>query len=244
MNGRVGRVWVAFTLLFLLLSGALGWAKIINPQGGGPDAKVLRSIARPLDRNDIDVVLGKADQFPLGARPRVASIVGFAPNKTDWGTYLRQTWAHAFEGGVVGVLVATKVGGKTTLDQKKRDCETGVVEEIEPCEFVARWLAASEDRRIFVAFTKSDLDAAEGVKKALERQGYVVFLFLKDKAEKPWLDPGLVGAVFAQARHRLVIDTENSRGSEGVAFEKKCCESLLMPERAPTKWVTAIGGGR
>jgi hypothetical protein len=204
---------------------------------------VLRAIASALDQDEIDVALGKASQLRLGDRPRVASIVGFTPNNTGWDTYLRQTWAYAFDDGVIGVLVATKVGGETSLDRKRRDCEAGDAADAEPCEFVVRWLAASQERRVFIAFTKSDFETAETVKRALERRGYVVFLFLKGKAEKPWFDPGLVGAVFAQARHRLVIDTKNSRGSEGVAFEKKCCESLLIPERTPTRWVAAINAG-
>jgi hypothetical protein len=76
----------------------------------------------------------------------------------------------------------------------------------------------------------------------LEKAGYTAFTYLKGVSEEPWLDPGLVGELFAQSQHRLVIDTKNSRGSEGVSFEKWCCSVFLMPERAPTRWITMIKG--
>jgi hypothetical protein len=84
-------------------------------------------------------------------------------------------------------------------------------------------------KRIFVAFTRGDFDAALAIKKSLEQGGLVVFVFLKGKNEAPWADPALVGEVFAQANHRLVIDTGSARGSEGVRFEGLYCEPLLMP---------------
>src|SRR5215204_3548961 len=136
---------LVFAAIFVVLSAVISSGKIVNPRGGGPDSALLRSVANSLDRNEIDVVLGKATQFPLTGRPRLASIAGFTPNKTGWDTYLRQTWAYAFDGGVIGVLVATKMGTETSLDQKRHDCEAGVISDAEPCEFVARWLGADEE---------------------------------------------------------------------------------------------------
>jgi hypothetical protein len=52
----------------------------------------------------------------------------------------------------------------------------------------------------------------------------------------------MVGEVFAQASHRLVIDTANARGSEGVALESRLCEYFLTSP-PDTKWGRLLSGG-
>jgi hypothetical protein len=152
-------------------------------------------------------------------------------------------WASSrLRSRVLGIVIATKTQRPIKLDVKRRECEVEIV-ETNPCVFVRQWLSTPKDKRIFVAFTKSDYKIAASARLALERAGYTVFIYLKGVSEEPWLDPGLVGELFAQSQHRLVIDTKNSRGSEGVSFEKWCCSVLLMPERAPTRWVTMIKEG-
>lgn len=108
------------------------------------------------------------------------------------------------------------------------------------CEFVRKWTSTPPNQRIFIAFTKDDFNSAKKVADSLERAGYAVFLFMKGKDDKPWADPGMAGEVFAQAKHRFVIDTANARSSPGVAFESECCSSLLLPPPPITPLTQAL----
>jgi hypothetical protein len=213
--------------LFLILFAAscagisLIWAEILDPEGSSPDAALLRSIAEPLHDRRIDVILGTASAFPAPTRPRLASLTGFKVDKQYWSVQPKRGWTLGFQNGIIGALVAVK---PPSISKKKEDCDARHELDPEGCRFVADWLDAEPDERIFVAFTRSDAALAVSVKDVLERMGYVVFIYLKDKASTPWADPTLVGEAFAQAAHRLVIDTSNSRGSEGVAAEQKICE--------------------
>jgi hypothetical protein len=239
-RGIVGPILCIAALLFSFCFVA---AKIVDPSGDGPEAALLKSWADNLDAAGVDVVMGIASTLPLSSRPRLASLRGYAPTRHDWGAFTRQAWPLAFERGVAGVMFAVQANAlPTNITRKKFECDTATGEETEPCKFVNDWLSAEPDKRIFVAFTRDDFDAALAIKKSLEETGFVVFVFLKGKNEAPWADPALVGEVFAQAAHRLVIDSASARGSEGVKFESLCCEPLLLPPFKGSKWSEALTG--
>jgi hypothetical protein len=231
--------FTAVVLFVAITSIGLAAAKILDPDGNGPDKDLLKALAAQFNKISIDTILGKADDLEPGDRARVVSLAGFTPGRRTWDSYVKQTWAKAFEEGVLGIIIAIKSQKPTKLDVKGRECEAEIV-KTDPCEFIRQWLSTPQDKRIFVAFTKSDYKIADSARLALEKAGYAVFIYLKGVSQEPWLDPGLVGELFAQSQHRLVIDTKNSRGSEGVSFEKWCCSVLLVPERTPTRWVTKI----
>lgn len=129
------------------------------------------------------------------------------------------------------------------LAKKKSDCDRFKPSEDEEAVPVRLRLARRKARESRLRSpSRTRTYAAAKAKTALEQSGYVVFLFLKGKNEKPWASPGLVGEVFAQATHRLVIDTAAARGSAGVRFESLCCEPLLLPPYPSTKWSRAISG--
>lgn len=213
---------------------------ILDPNSIGPHNQLLRSIAPYLHLHRIDTVLGNAVSLKPSKRARIAPLEGYHATGTDWNSILPAAWAQAFGDGLVGVIIAVKSATPKNLQSKQTECEKPVVADQAVCDFVNNWLKADKDKRIFVAFTRSDVDSASIVKSALEAQGYVVFIFLRPGFAAPWADPGLVGEVFAQASHRLVIDTENSRTSDGVALESKLCEFLLEGQPPASKWQRMI----
>lgn len=224
----------------VLLGTALLGAAILDPTSLGPDAALLRSLAQPLHQEQIDTILGDATAFPPARRARLASLLGFKVEKEVWANQPKDGWSLAFEEGLLGAVVAYKPPILSKFDEV---CRSGVQADPEGCRFVSDWLSADPEQRLFIAFTRSDVDIALAVKEVLERQGYVVFIYLRNKVGKPWADPSLVGEVFAQAGHRLVIDTPNSRGSDGVAAEQKICESLLTT-RKQSKLATMVSTGQ
>jgi hypothetical protein len=224
----------------VLLGTALLGAAILDPTSSGPDAALLRSLAQPLHQKQIDTILGDATAFPPASRARLASLLGFKVEKEVWANQPKEGWSLAFEEGLLGAVVAYK---PPTLSKFDEVCRSSVQVDPEGCRFVSDWLSADPEQRLFIAFTRSDVDIALAVKEVLERQGYVVFIYLRNKVAKPWADPSLVGEVFAQAGHRLVIDTPNSRGSDGVAAEQKICESLLTTRRQ-SKLATMVSTGK
>jgi hypothetical protein len=229
----------------VLLTICMASAAIIE-QGKGPEDIFLRKVWRMLDLVKVDVVVGSASALETPEKPRLAALKGYAPKAKDWGSFAKAAWPFAFAEGHAGVMFAYRPGDvPKRLAKKKADCDrTTPPEEVEACRFVKGWLGAEPEDRVFIAFTKEDFDSAAKVKSALEKSGYVVFMFLKGKNEQPWASPALVGEVFAQATHRLVIDTAAARGSPGVRFESLCCEPLLMPPYPATKWSRAIAEGK
>lgn len=227
----------------LSLMACMAWGAVFD-QGDGPDNKFLSAVERVLDLAGLDVVLGNASALKPPDKPRLASLAGYAPRRENWNSFTKEGWALAFADGRAGVLFAYRPKEvPKRLAKKKSDCDrTKPPGDEEACRFVRDWLNAAPDDRVFIAFTKEDFDAAAKAKDALEKSGYVVFMFLKGKNERPWATPALVGEVFAQATHRLVIDTEAARGSAGVRFESLCCEPLLLPPYPDTKWSRALAG--
>ncbi len=223
-------------LLVCMASGA------ILEQGIGPNDGFLRGVWQTLDQVGIDVVLGSASALKPPETPRLAALKGYAPKERDWGTFAKAAWPFGFAEGRAGVMFAYRAKDvPERLAEKKSACDRiEPPEDEEACRFVNDWLGAEPEDRVFIAFTNEDFDAAAKVKKAFERSGYVVFMFLRGKDERPWASPALVGEVFGQATHRLVIDTAAARGSAGVRFESICCEPLLMPPYPQTRWSRAL----
>jgi hypothetical protein len=227
------RRWAAYATTLLLLLPGFAPAVIIDP--AGPKHELLQALAEPLDTMEIDVILGKASAFPKSSRPRLAQLQGFVGSERDWSSFATDAWKHAFTEGVAGALIAFKndppareLPPKAKEELKRCQGDENRAER-ETCRFLSDWLKAPPESRVFVAFTRSDRDLALQVQKALEQQHYTVFVYLREGNADPWADPGFVGEVFAMSRHRFVLDTLNSRGSEGVQLEAHCCAWALSP---------------
>lgn len=227
-----------FIIGLLVVSCEVAVSKIVDSVDN-PDSLLL-GVAPGLDSKGIDVLLGQAAQHPPPERPRLALLNGFAANGNNWGEFLPSTWATAFSNGVVGVLLAIE-SDKTPEGIKKKatECKKSLPEnDAHTCSFVEQWLRADPKKRVFVAFTRSDIGAAREVALELERQGFVVFTYLNNATGQTWADPHMVGEAFASSGRRYVIDSPASRGSEGVKFEAKMCVYLLTPPPKPeaTDW--------
>lgn len=233
--------WLSIFVCLALTAGLAAGA-IVN-QGEGPDDDFLKAVWQPLDSLGINVVLGNATEPAASNVPRLASLKGYAPKKKDWGSFTREAWPYAFAKGRSGVLFAYKPrAAPKRLAKKRTACDRRPLSLDEGCRFVRSWLAAEPESRVFLSFTNEDFEVASKTRVALEKAGYVVFVFLNGKNEKPWASPALVGEVFAQATHRLVLDTVNARGSAGVQFESLCCEPLLSPSYPDTALSKALAG--
>lgn len=216
----------------------VAWGDILDPEG--PDHPILSPLAPSLHEVDVDVILGKAAVFEVSNRARLARLDGFesSPGR-NWGNYWQDVWTEGFERGLIGAILAVAPTEEEepqppAIKKEIARCRTvpAQVEDI-TCDFLDEWLPAkAKGKRVFIAFTRSDLAIATTIGEVLRAQGYKVFTYLRGEQRDPWAHPDFVGAVFANADHRLVIDTRNSRGSEGVQFEASCVQAL-MPKRVP-----------
>lgn len=236
---RIARI--VFVALIAIPIGNVS-AKILDRDG--PPHPILSSLADALDAAGVDVILGKAADFAAPERPRLATLEGFESSRgRDWGRYWQDVWTTGFEEGLMGALLATERGEEPpALEREMERCRKVPAAAADvTCDFVEEWLAAGEGKRVFIAFTRSDLAHAVTIRAALKESGYAGFIYLRDGEHDPWAHPDFVGAIFKRADHRLVIDTKNSRGSEGVEFEATCVQALA-PKRTPkdTRWLDFV----
>jgi hypothetical protein len=209
-------------------------AAVLDPDK--PTHVVLQQIAPSLDIAGIDVILGRSMDFAPSERPRVAQLNGFTGQSGwEWAKYPKDVWVSGFEKGLIGALMAVpRDASAPIIDKETQRCAAIPAPKGDPiCEFLRLWLDKNaQGKRIFIAFTRNDQSTALAVQSALESQGYATFMYLRDGDKDPWAHPDFVGEIFAHADDRLVIDTLNSRGSEGVHFEATCAD-LLRPVRTP-----------
>ena len=191
-----------------------------------PDSEAvppLRDLADALHEVDVDVLFSHDSEAgqsgpSFGDLPRVAPLVGFegwSRATDDLGRYER--WLDAFEQGARGAIAAAPT------DQEQKRPSLDAFEEI--------WDAA-EGRRIVITFDKDDLETAERVAGVLEQNGYAVYLAVALPEDEP-LDPELLGRLFVEADHALVIDTTSARLNGIVHFEAE----LLAELRRQRAWV-------
>lgn len=96
-------------------------------------------------------------------------------------------------------------------------------------EFPRMWRRASPANRVFIAFSRRDAAAANAVRRALERKGYVCFTYIHGQTREPWANAVEVGRYFREAGTHLVIDSQAARASKGVRLE---AHALASPEKA------------
>lgn len=227
----------------------------LNPEA--PADSILASVRDDLDAIGIDTVQGKA--LPnAGHRPRLSNILGFGRTGTEgykkWSNFSWSSWSWAFRDGVAGAVIAMRKPWwkqmiprpddqvPPRVSEELRRCNADNIEtEQKICDFVKDWISTAKKDRVFVAFTRRDRDTAKRVADILERQGYTVFIYLRAGEQDPWATPDLVGSFFADAGSRYVIDTNDSRGSGGVAVEASCEQILLPPPRTKVgEWYRSI----
>jgi hypothetical protein len=173
---------------------------------------MLAALVTALDAQGIDVVPGRARDlvFRKELRPRLAKLAGFpiastaAANSGDW--------TGPFATGAFGYVAAYR----PSSDEVPR---TVVDHATEERIFLENWGRAEQTARVFVAFTRADAESAQKVASVLRSEGYVVFTYLRGQEPAPWASPDVVGRLFKEAGHHLVIDSPSARESSGVVFE-------------------------
>ena len=169
---------------------------------------VLSELVEPLNAKKIDVVAGNTSDIKKTWRPRVALLSGLATNPDEIVT--TEKWMKEFISGMTGYVASVKTKTETNTD--------GFVANTQD-EFISKWEKASPDQRVFLSFTVDDVKIAHKIEETLNGRGYVTFVFLNPKNLNPIYDASLVGKMFKEAEHRLVLDTKNARKKPGVLFE-------------------------
>lgn len=175
---------------------------------------VLRKWAESLNAEGIDVVAGDTASIPLEG-PRIALLAGMPILAANDGREL--DWMKYFKEGETGVIAAL---GGTMPDTRQR-------KEISENEFRTKWQQALPGQRVFISFTSENADIAAKVKKALEDQGYMAFIFRNSKTEPLRYDAAEVRTFFDQADHHVVLDTARARESPGVSLEASVLAGLI-----------------
>ena len=93
------------------------------------------------------------------------------------------------------------------------------------------WRRAPPSKRVYIAFARQDLAAATTVRRALEKKGYLCFIYTPGQRRPAWANPAELGRYFREAGLHLVLDSRAARSSKGVRFEahavpgkKTCCK--------------------
>jgi len=202
------RISAALAVALVLASPARVHTKAL---GKGADP-MLAGFEAALDAEGIDIVPGLARDldFKTENRPRLAKLGGFPVPQDAHRPPDPDDWTRQFARGAFDYIAAY------------RPAESVAAPAAEPSrsdEFLAEWSKASEAERVFIAFTRDDAATAHKVAQVLRAQGLVVFTYLRGKDSAPWARPEVVGRLFREAGHHLVIDTLNARQSGGVVFE-------------------------
>jgi hypothetical protein len=205
MSMRFKRFLATAALFSFLFSPTTGFVALNDVNS--PPYETLDSVVYQLDKEGIDVArkLDSPAAIKYRSNRPVVGPLGTLdlPEKLSVN---ETAWIQEFKSGAIGAVVAVKenVGGSSaSLDDLR-----------------GKWQRADKAKRVFISFTSEDLPYAHKVRGALEREGYVTFMFLLDKKEGPLLTPQEAGRFFKEAGHHFVIDTPNARKSTGIRLEK------------------------
>ena len=209
-------------MFFLVINPSVSLTALLDK--GSKKYEVVDSVVTDLDKEGIDVARklnSKQAQKNRKGQPVLGSLSGLKVRKDASSN--EATWAAEFKNGTIGGIAGVKSDSgapSTSLDA-----------------FRQKWQSADVSKRVFISFVGVDLQHAMKVKLALEKQGYVTFVFMQDVSKGPLTSPQEAGRFFKEAGHRLVIDTAEARKSAGVIFEYRLNESLAGKESkgSPTK---------
>lgn len=216
MSKRIQRAVIVFLLVFCLIQVSV--ARVVDISSK-PD-RLLDSLVANLDRGGIDIRRGPGNIrkpfIPL--RPQLTRLENFPFTDSSKIRNSGRFTTH-FEAGVFteSYLVAVDIGRPYP--------------DISEDEFEKVWGDAPKDKRIFVSFSRKDIEYAERVRAALEAEDYVTFLYLNGSSKYPQTNAVQVGTYFKKAGNHLVIDTQNARSSMGVIAEAQALRAMRSGKR-------------
>ena len=193
--------------LFKLLccSTVLTFFLLANLLGVPVQQSLLKSLQPSLAKDNVEVRLSwsGADKAPGSAV--LAPLDGFPINR---GLVKKtSSFGQLFEAGAFHDAALMAVGPNHTRTPLK------------PREFLKHWEIASPEKRVFLSFTRDDVEVAVKVRNALEAEGYFCFTYLEGVESQPWANSVQVGKFFRESGVQLVIDSPAARKSEGVQRE-------------------------
>ena len=190
------------TVLLLIATGNSVFGKLLGNQIQLDP--ILAELVEPLNAKGIDVVAGNTANVGKPKRPRIALLSDLTTNFENIVT--NENWMKEFSSGITGYVAGVQTNTISSIAQTED-------------EFLAKWQNATADKRIFLSFTKADVEKANIIAKTLQEQGYVTYVFLNTGEQEPKYDAGFSGKMFKEATHHFVLDTKKSRKSHGVIFE-------------------------
>lgn len=187
------KTWTRLCFFVAALSGLAANAALLDHYS--PPHRVLDHLIAPLHAHSIDVARDP-NVAHLSTSPAVVTLLsgkraGEVPN---------EAWVADFKRGSAGAVLGVRAPASG--------------------EFFKSWSNAKPERRVFIAFTRADAPLAGHVKESLADAGYVPFVYLSDEHAQPTLKPEEVGRLFAEAEHRLIVQTPRTDKSKGVAVER------------------------
>lgn len=202
MTHRV-RLTLGMLVAFLVLSSSLVAPATHAVRIGGGTHPVLSPLVELLDALNVDVAPERcaANQTKVANHPRaLVTPLGNLPSPAALP-------AVAQDAGFVAAF--------TPAHQAKAP---GRSMSWTPA-FYDEWLRAEPGKRIFLSYTRPDDEIARKVERILNERGYQTFRYLADNGH-PKLPLNVEQLLFQQADEHLMLHTQNTRASYGVAAER------------------------
>ncbi|MBQ13281.1 MAG: hypothetical protein CMQ17_02640 [Gammaproteobacteria bacterium] len=164
---------------------------------GEPDAEdsFLNSIAEAVGAYGIDVTQNLNARDVISTRiqqPRLGRFPDLVLNSLPDSEEI-QAWETAFTAGEIsGLAILNTNSSPESLTSNYEN-------------FLAHWLSAPADERIFVSFSQDDAAAAEKIEAVLNAYGYGLINFNSFNTADP------AGRLYATAAQRLAIDSREAR---------------------------------
>jgi hypothetical protein len=204
----------------LLLAAAVAFAV-------GARETLLRELASALRGTGVGVRTSWSEKVKAKApvAPTLAPLRGF-PLSKEKGLKTRR-FEELFKAGAFEDAALIAVSGK------------GRPKASVARELPRLWKRAPPSKRVFIAFARGDLRAANAIRRALEGKGYLCFTYIHGRSSNvPWANAVEVGRYFREAGVHLVIDSRAARASKGVRLEAHALPQLRSAPVAKTKKTT------
>jgi len=204
---------VSVLLLTLLIFGLSAFAQ----------EDLLRSVIPDFKGTGVSVRTKWSASKVIPSRPTLAPLRGFPITDTSLGS---QKFSELFNAGAFQEAALVAVNDGQVVDTKPRRTA-----------FEQRWKSANKAQRVFISFSKADIETAKTVRNVLERNGYTCFMYINETGQRPWTNSVKVGQFFRNAGTHLVIDSKAARRSAGVQLEAQALNVVegRSPKPASTK---------
>jgi hypothetical protein len=209
---------VSLLLLTLLILGLTAFAQ----------EDLLRSVIPDFKGTGVSVRTQWSSRKVTPSRPTLAPLRGFpVTNDASLGS---QKFSELFNAGAFQEAALVAVNDGQIVDTHPRQTV-----------FEQRWKSANKARRVFISFSKADIETAKTVRNVLERNGYTCFMYINETGKRPWTNSVKVGQFFKNAGTHLVIDSKAARRSAGVQLEAQALNVVEGRAPRPSTSKTTVG---